>query len=108
MTAADIQRVADRYLTTENRSVAWYERKQGTQTDEDPELAALPAQMKPMIKQQVDMIRKETDRAKLEQALSRTQQMADQVPPQAKPAIQYIIKKIQERIDQLSASEGGN
>jgi predicted Zn-dependent peptidase len=108
VTAADIQRVADQYLTTENRSVAWYERKKGTQSEEDPELAALPAQMKPMIKQQVEMIQKETDRTKLEQALSRTQQMEDQVPPQAKPAIQYIIKKIQERIDQLSASEGGN
>ena len=108
VTAADIQRVADQYLTTENRSVAWYERKKGTQSDEDPELAALPAQMKPMIKQQVAAIQKETDRAKLEQALARTQQMADQVPPQAKPAVQYIIKKIQERIDQLSASEGGN
>ena len=108
VTAADIQRVADQYLTAENRSVAWYERKKGTQSDEDPELAALPAQMKPMIKQQVAAIQKETDRAKLEQALARTQQMADQVPPQAKPAVQYIIKKIQERIDQLSASEGGN
>jgi predicted Zn-dependent peptidase len=108
VTAADIQRVADQYLTTENRSVAWYERKKGTQSDEDPELAALPAQMKPMIKQQVAAIQKETDRTKLEQALARTQQMADQVPPQAKPAVQYIIKKIQERIDQLSASEGGN
>ncbi|MEJ2083246.1 MAG: pitrilysin family protein [Acidobacteriota bacterium] len=50
VTAADIQRVADQYLTAENRSVAWYERKKGTQADEDPELAALPAQMKPMIK----------------------------------------------------------
>ena len=108
VTAADIQRVADQYLTAENRSVAWYERKKGTQSDEDPELAALPAQMKPMIKQQVAAIQKETDRTKLEQALARTQQMADQVPPQAKPAVQYIIKKIQERIDQLSASEGGN
>ena len=108
VTAADIQRVADQYLTAENRRVAWYERKKGTQSEEDPELAALPAQMKPMIKQQVAAIQKETDRAKLEQALARTQQMADQVPPQAKPAVQYIIKKIQERIDQLSASEGGN
>ncbi|MEJ2076528.1 MAG: pitrilysin family protein [Acidobacteriota bacterium] len=108
VTAADIQRVADQYLTAENRSVAWYERKKGTQADEDPELAALPAQMKPMIKQQVAAIQKETDRTKLEQALARTQQMADQVPPQAKPAVRYIIKKIQERIDQLSASEGGN
>lgn len=108
VTATDIQRVADQYLTTENRTVAWYQRKKGAQSEEDPELAALPAQMKPMIKQQVAAIAKETDRAKLEQALARTQQMADQVPPQAKPAVQYIIKKIQERIDQLSASEGGN
>ena len=104
VTTSDIQRVAKDYLAEENRSVAWYERKQGTA----PELAALPAQMKPMIKQQLAQIQQETDAQKLQQALSQMQQMEGQVPPQAKPAIQYLIKKVQQRIAELSASEGGN
>ncbi|MFZ0430281.1 MAG: insulinase family protein, partial [Acidobacteriota bacterium] len=107
VTTSDIQRVAKDYLAEENRSVAWYERKQGT-APEDPELAALPAQMKPMIKQQLAQIQQETDAQKLQQALSQMQQMEGQVPPQAKPAIQYLIKKVQQRIAELSASEGGN
>ncbi len=107
VTASDIQRVAGDYLTEENRSVAWYERKAGSQP-EDPELAALPAQMKPMVKQQVAQIQQETDLENLKKGLAQMQQMQEKVPPQAKPAMQYLIKKIQERIDELSASQGGN
>ena len=107
VTAGDIQRVADEYLKEENQSVAWYERKEGGEP-EDPELAAMPAQVRQRVKQQISFIQKETDVQKLQQVLAQMQQMAGQLPPESKPAIEYLIKKTQARIDELSTSEGGN
>jgi len=106
VTAADIQRVATKYFTPENRAVLTYLRKEGT-APEDPELAALPAQLKGMVKQQLAQIQGITDAAQLGEMLSQMQQMSAQVPPQVKPAITYLIKKVQERLDTLSAPEGG-
>jgi predicted Zn-dependent peptidase len=106
VTAADIQRVATKYFTPENRAVLTYLRKEGT-APEDPELAALPAQLKGMVKQQLAQIQGITDAAQLGEMLSQMQQMSAQVPPQVKPAITYLIKKVQERLETLSAPEGG-
>ena len=106
VTAADIQLVATKYFTPENRAVLTYLRKEGT-APEDPELAALPAQLKGMVKQQLAQIQGITDAAQLGEMLSQMQQMSAQVPPQVKPAITYLIKKVQERLDTLSAPEGG-
>ena len=49
VTPADLQRVAKKYFTKENRAVAIYTRKPGTGgEDEDPLLAGLDAQAKAM------------------------------------------------------------
>ncbi len=106
VTAADIQRVATKYFTPENRAVLTYLRKEGT-APEDPELAALPAQLKGMVKQQLAQIEQVSDRGELEQMLAQLQQMSGQVPPQVKPAIVYILKKVEERLAALAAPEGG-
>jgi zinc protease len=103
VTAADIQRVAARYLVPENRNVAVYVRKAGG-APEDPEIAALPAQMKGMIKQQLAQIQSVTDRAKVEEILTQLTGMAGRVPPQMKPAIDYLLKKAQEHLDSLPAA----
>jgi len=106
VTAADIQRVAAKYFTPANRTVLTYLRKEGT-APEDPELAALPAQLKGMVKQQLAQIQQITDAAQLGEMLAQMQQMSAQVPPQVKPAITYLIKKVQERLDAMAAPEGG-
>jgi predicted Zn-dependent peptidase len=100
VTAADIQRVAAKYFVPENRNVAVYVRKAGS-APEDPEIAALPAQFKGMIKQQLAQIQSATDRAKLEQILTQLRGMAGRVPPQMKPAMDYVLKKAQEHLDSL-------
>jgi predicted Zn-dependent peptidase len=101
VTASDVQRVAGEYLNKDNRNVGIYLRKAGTEP-EDPELAALPPQAKAMVKQQLVEIEKASDPAALQQGLSQMQQMQGQVPPEMKPAIDYLIKEVQERIEELS------
>jgi predicted Zn-dependent peptidase len=111
VTAADIQRVAQSGFTRENSNVLIYERKAGS-APEDPEIAALPPQLKGMVKQQLAQIEAITDPAELEQMLAQMTQMAGQAPPEVKPAVDIIVKRAQERIEVLRAAppaapEGG-
>jgi predicted Zn-dependent peptidase len=103
VTAADIQAVAKRYFSKENRNVAYYLRKAGG-APEDAELAALPAQMRGMVKQQVAQIEAAESAGELQEMMAQLQQMAGQVPPAMKPALEYIMKKAQERLEGLSAA----
>lgn len=103
VTAADIQRVSKACFTKENSDVTTYLRKSGS-APEDPELAALPAEVRGMVKQQVAQIGQLSDRVKLEQILARMRQMSGQVPPAMKPGIEYIMKKAQEHLDTLPAA----
>jgi predicted Zn-dependent peptidase len=101
--AADLQRVAQRHLTKENRSVGVFTRKEGA-APEDPELAALPAEARPMVKQGLQQIQAETDPAKLRDGIARMQAGAAQAPPAMKAAIDLLVKRAQER---LAALESG-
>jgi predicted Zn-dependent peptidase len=103
VTAADVQRVAAKYLTPETRNVAVYLRKEGG-APEDPELAALSPQAKAMVRQQLAQIEQVAERAELEEMLTQLRAMAGRVPPQMKPAMQYIIKKAEQRLDSLPAA----
>ena len=101
VTAADVQRVAKEYFTKENRAVAIWTRKGGAEVD--PELAALPAEARKMVQDAMPRIAAAKDPAQLEQMLSRMDSMAAMVPPEAKPAIEYMRVKITKRIDELKA-----
>ena len=105
VTAADIQRVAQRFFTKENRNVATFLRKAGS-APEDPELAALPADVRGMVKQQLAQIVQMTDRAKLDQAVARMRQMSAKLPAEMKPAFEYLVKKAQEHLDSLPVAPG--
>ena len=102
VTAADIQRVARKYFTKENRTVAVYTRKEGG-APEDPDLAAVPPDARATVTQQLGDIVRLTDRAKIEQVLRRMREMAAKVPPDKKAAFDYLVKKTQEHLDSLSA-----
>lgn len=103
VTAADVQRVARTYLTPDKKSVLTMVRKAGS-APEDPEIAALPAEMKAGVKQQLAAISQIQDKAQLEQMLAMFQQRAGQVPPQARPVFDLILKKLQERLEALSGA----
>ncbi len=99
VTAQDIQQVAARTFTKENRNVAIYVRKAGT--SEDPELASLPGELKAMVKQQLAQIAKMSDAEKVELAIAQIQQMAATVPAPVKPAFDFLLKKLEKRLAQL-------
>jgi UDP-N-acetylglucosamine--N-acetylmuramyl-(pentapeptide) pyrophosphoryl-undecaprenol N-acetylglucosamine transferase len=67
-------------------------------------LAALPGPMQGMARQAAQKIAQETDGAKLKEGLAQLEAQAAQVPPQMAPVMDYLKKKMQERIGQL---EGG-
>jgi predicted Zn-dependent peptidase len=101
VTAADVQRVANTYFTKENRAVAIWTRKAGG-APEDPAIAALPAEARPMVKQMLDRLEHATDAAQVQQLIGRLDQMSGQVPPEMKPAIDYVRAKAEARIGELN------
>ncbi len=103
VTAADLQRVANLHLTRENRTVGIFLRKEGGAAADDPELSAVPPEARPMVRQQLDRISKETDPAKLREAIARMEASGGQMPPEMKPVMELIRKKAEER---LAALEG--
>jgi hypothetical protein len=71
-----------------------------------PELAALPPEVRQGIMGQAKKIQAETDAAKLEQALAQVQQQAGAVPPEFKPALDYLQKAVEGRLAELKAAGG--
>ncbi|MCM2258526.1 MAG: insulinase family protein [Vicinamibacteria bacterium] len=104
VSAEDIQRVAREYLVPERRTVAVFLRKEGAAA-EDPALAALPPQAKAMVQQSLARVEAETDAAKLREGLGRMQAMKDQVPPEMKPGLLYLIGKIEARIQAIEGEK---
>jgi predicted Zn-dependent peptidase len=104
VTVEDIQRIADTYLTDTGMNVLWYSRKEGT--EEDPELAALSGQAKAFAKQAIAQIAAVEDPAELEQGLAQMNAMKGQAPPEIQPAIELIIKKATQRLEELKAAAG--
>ncbi len=104
VTAEDVQRVANTYLTDNDRNTLWYYRTEGT--DEDPDLAALSGQAKAMAKSALAQISQIEDPAELEQGLAQMKAMKGQAPPEFQPAIDLMIKKATERLEMLQAAAG--
>jgi predicted Zn-dependent peptidase len=104
VTAEDLVRVAETYLTESDMNVLWYERKAGTK--EDPELAALPQQQRDMVKQMLAQVQQVDDPAQLRMQLSMMQEQAGNVPPEARATFDLLAKKIKERIAEIEAAAG--
>lgn len=103
VTAADVQNVARKYFTKENRAVAVWTRKGGAA--EDPALANLPPQAKGMVKAALAQIESTTDAAMLQKMLGQFEQMGGQVPPEMKPALDLIRARAQARLATLSSGK---
>ncbi|HLM57230.1 MAG TPA: pitrilysin family protein [Pyrinomonadaceae bacterium] len=103
ITPADLQRVAQKYFTTENRTVGVYRTKQGAAA-EDPALSGLSDQEKA----QVQQLRAMLPQMKAEQVRGILQQLearAGSVPPERQKGMQLVKKMLEDRLKQL---EGGN
>ena len=107
VTEADIRRVAERYLTRTNRSVAHYTRAEGSTAEPVPAaLAGLPEPVRLQIMAQLREIRASEDRERLEQALAQFAGMKGQAPPEMQGALEYVEQVIRERLAELEPGEG--
>ena len=107
VTAADVKRVANRYFTKENRAVAVYTRKAAASgAAEDPDLAGLNDQQKQMVRQFAQRLQTMTDLDRLRQMQGQMEGQAGSAPPEMKPALEVIRKKMQARIDELEKAKG--
>jgi predicted Zn-dependent peptidase len=102
VTAADIQRVANKYFDKNNRAVAVYYRKAGSV--EDPELAALNPKIQAAVRKALKEIAAVTDMQMLQQQISVIEANAARVPPEFKSANDIVMKRIKQRIAELEAA----
>jgi len=104
VTAADVQRVAKKYFTRENRSVIIYTRKKGA-TQEDPELAGLPEQAKQMVTMMVGRLKGVNDAAQLQQMITGMESRLSEAPEEQRKAVEIIVKKAKERLAELESKK---
>lgn len=104
VTADDIQRVANKYFMINNSSVAIYNRaKDASPIDE--ELAAFGPEEQAMIRRAMS----ELNTLSTEELTESRQRMAvqsSQVPPQMKPVFEYLLQKLEERLEEVASEEG--
>lgn len=102
VTADDVQRVARKYFTKEARAVAIYTRKPGAGgAGDDPDLAGLSAEQKPVVRRIVESLTGESDVAKLKQALAQMEAQATGGDPKRQQLQKIIQKKVAARIAEL-------
>ncbi|MBL9175652.1 MAG: insulinase family protein [Verrucomicrobiales bacterium] len=101
VTAEDVQRVARRYFTPEARAVAIYTRKPGAAASEDPDLAGLSAEQRPVVRRIVESLAGEKDVARLKQALSQMEAQSANADPKRQQLQKIIQKKVAARIAEL-------
>jgi len=103
VTPQDIMDAANKYLTANNSSVAVYHRATDAAPIDD-ELALFSPQEQMMIKQALAGLETVPE----EELLGEAEQMrsqAQQVPEEFKPVFDYLLKKLQEKIDALPANK---
>ena len=102
VTAGDLQRVAKKYFTKENRAVAVYTRKPGTGGgDEDPMLAGLDAQAKAMARKMSGSINANKDLVQLKKQLAGLESQMEKAGAKAPPVMKVIRNVLRKRIAQL-------
>ena len=102
VTPSDLQRVAKKYFTKENRAVAVYTRKPGTGGgDEDPLLAGLDAQSKAMARKMSSSINANKNLEELKKQLAGLEAQMEQAGAKAPPVMKVIRTVLRNRIAEL-------
>ena len=101
VTAADIQRVAKKYFTKENRAVAIYKRKPGTVSGDDPLLAGLTGEQKAMARKIKASITAEKDLTKLKGQLKSLEERLEQAGSKAPPLMKVVRGILRKRISEM-------
>jgi len=105
VSAEDVQRVAKKYFTKENRAVGIFTRKAGTGADEDPDLAGLAPDQKPVIQKLVAQLKAESNLENLKAGLAQMEGRASQVDAKQQQFFRIYLKKIRDRIAELEGAK---
>ena len=105
VTAEDVQRVTKKYFTKENRAVGIFTRKPGTGADEDPDLAGLAPDQKPLIQKLVTQLKAESNIENLKAGLAQMEGRAAQVDAKQQQFFKLYLKKIRDRIAELETGK---
>ena len=102
VSAEDLQRVAKKYFTKENRAVAIYTRKPGTGGgDGGPLLAGLDAQAKAMARKMSGSINANKDLTQLKKQLASLEAQMEKAGAKAPPVMKVIRNVLRKRIGEL-------
>ena len=101
VTAADVKRVANTYLTTENRNVASIVRKAGKSGSEDPDLVGLSPQQLPVVRKFIGQIQEEKNVETLKASLKQLEERSAKADPKSQQFMNILKKKTAERIAEL-------
>ncbi len=105
VSAEDVQRVAKRFFTRENRTVASYERKAGTQAEAIPaELAGMPPEQQKGILSQLKQLEGLTDATQLQAILGQIEQQKAAAPPDMKPVMELFESAVRGRLAELETA----
>jgi predicted Zn-dependent peptidase len=102
ITAEDIQRVAKKYLTKENRTVATNTRKPGTKAPDDPAMTGLSGEQQAVVRRISNQIKAETNLERLQQQLEAMESQLGQADGKQQGLMKIIMVKVAERIAELS------
>ena len=102
VTAEDVQRVARKYLTKNNRTVATYTRKEGAKVSDDPALAGLSAEQQAVVRRISNQIKLEKNKDRLQEQLKAMEEQLGQAGEKQKGLMNVIMIKIAERLAELS------
>jgi predicted Zn-dependent peptidase len=101
VTAADVKRVANTYLTKENRNVATVVRKAGKSASDDPDLAGLSAQQLPAVRQFIGRLKEEKNVEALKARLKQMDEQSGKADAKNQQFLNILKKKTAERIAEL-------
>jgi len=108
VSSEDVRRVAQTYLTKENRGVEVFTRKgaaAAAPSVEEAALASLPEQARPMVKQLLQRVGAEKDPEKLKTMVSQMESQAAAVPPEMRKGLDLVLARAKERLAELAKTE---
>ncbi|MBM3829468.1 MAG: insulinase family protein [Verrucomicrobia bacterium] len=101
VTAADVRRVANTYLTKENRNVATIVRKAGKSASDDPDLAGLSPQQLPAVRQFLGRLKEQKSVEQLKTQLKQMEEQSGRADAKNQQFLNILKKKTAERIAEL-------
>ena len=100
VTPDDIMRVAQEYFTEENRAVAIYYRREGSDAEDSALLAGLDEEERAQVQQMMTMV-SELDEEQLRQFQAQTEQMLADVPAESEDMARALVHVIEDQLESL-------